>query len=115
MRISYWSYDVGSSDLPGRGSVSGDHPKQRHSHRDGVNEPVGTLAEALVEPGSERPARQQEMTADEGQSGGDQRVGALEHGAHYEAVPLPPSSLNVPAAAGEKRVTRRGSCANQRP
>src|SRR3546814_6599300 len=108
MRISDWSSDVCSSEL------GGDHPKQRHSHRDGVNEPVGTLAEALVEPGSERPARQQEMTADEGQSGGDQRVGALEHGAHYEAVPLPPSSLNVPAAAGEKRVTRRGSCANQR-
>src|SRR3546814_8103596 len=75
MRISDWSSDVCSSDLrrrlpdrhPGRGSVGGDHPKQRHSHRDGVNEPVGTLAEALVEPGSERPARQQEMTADEGQ------------------------------------------------
>src|SRR3546814_13549925 len=94
MRISDWSSDVCSSDLrrrlpdrhPGRGSVGGDHPKQRHSHRDGVNEPVGTLAEALVEPGSERPARQQAMTAYEGQSVGDIRDDALEHGEHYEAT-----------------------------
>src|SRR3546814_5205588 len=114
MRISDWSSDVCSSDLPGRGSVGGDHPKQRHSHRDGVNEPVGTLAEALVEPGSERPARQQEMTADEGQSGGDQRVGALEHGAHYEAVPLPRSEEHTSELQSLMRISYAVFCLKQK-
>src|SRR3546814_15835145 len=55
MRISDWSSDVCSSDL----------------------------AEAVVEEGPARAARQQEVAADEGQGGGDQRVGGLQHGPHY--------------------------------